>query len=360
MQEVGKMSIATKTQYWNSRMMGSNPTALTGTFNDVWSASGGGSASSDDWVITNGTYTITPDASDVSYTLVAAFRYTTAPNSGTVLMSLDNGTHKVEVKSTGNNNSLSLVGATTVTISDLDMTNVEENPVTLILRLTLQTGGEAKLYTHEIVNDYTGAIAYYGVTGASGSTRAVKWGNTTGSVKWASVYYSKFGAFTPEELLISDFAQDTLARMGLGIVQQLKSSTRLYLKTQVPDSSIVYGYDISSQMLNRIPVPSIHVLISELNSPNFESLGGAKITQEYDVRVFITVKGTNYEDAYRAGLNIMGEVFDELYTNTGLQGTTDSIVSYDAKLDSKMDDDETVCVHVLTMSYMRRIDMRHR
>ena len=354
------MSIATKTQYWNSRMMGSNPTALTGTFNDVWSASGGGSASSDDWVITNGTYTITPDASDVSYTLVAAFRYTTAPNSGTVLMSLDNGTHKVEVKSTGNNNSLSLVGATTVTISDLDMTNVEENPVTLILRLTLQTGGEAKLYTHEIVNDYTGAIAYYGVTGASGSTRAVKWGNTTGSVKWASVYYSKFGAFTPEELLISDFAQDTLARMGLGIVQQLKSSTRLYLKTQVPDSSIVYGYDISSQMLNRIPVPSIHVLISELNSPNFESLGGAKITQEYDVRVFITVKGTNYEDAYRAGLNIMGEVFDELYTNTGLQGTTDSIVSYDAKLDSKMDDDETVCVHVLTMSYMRRIDMRHR
>ena len=354
------MSIATKTQYWNSRMMGSNPTVLTGTFNDVWSASGGGSASSDDWVITNGTYTITPDASDVSYTLVAAFRYTTAPNSGTVLMSLDNGTHKVEVKSTGNNNSLSLVGASTVTISDLDMTNVEENPVTLILRLTLQTGGEAKLYTHEIVNDYTGAIAYYGVTGASGSTRAVKWGNTSGSVKWASVYYSKFGAFTPEELLISDFAQDTLARMGLGIVQQLKSSTRLYLKTQVPDSSIVYGYDISSQMLNRIPVPSIHVLISELNSPNFESLAGGKISQDYDVRIFITVKGTNYEDAYRAGLNIMGEVFDELYTNTGLQGTTDSIVSYDAKLDSKMDDDETVCVHVLTMSYMRRIDMRHR
>ena len=354
------MSIATKTQYWNSRMMGSNPTALTGTFNDVWSASGGGSASSDDWVITNGTYTITPDASDVSYTLVTAFRYTTAPNSGTVLMSLDNGTHKVEVKSTGNNNSLSLVGATTVTISDLDMTNVEENPVTLILRLTLETGGEAKLYTHEIVNDYTGAIAYYSVTGASGSTRAVKWGNTSGSVKWASVYYSKFGAFTPEELLISDFAQDTLARMGLGIVQQLKSSTRLYLKTQVPDSSIVYGYDISSQMLNRIPVPSIHVLISELNSPNFESLGGGKISQDYDVRIFITVKGTNYEDAYRAGLNIMGEVFDELYTNTGLQGTTDSIVSYDAKLDSKMDDDETVCVHVLTMSYMRRVDMRHR
>jgi hypothetical protein len=148
--------------------------------------------------------------------------------------------------------------------------------------------------------------------------------------------------------------------MGLGIVQQLKSSKRLYLKTQVPDSSIVYGYDISSQMLNRIPVPSIHVLLENLNSPEFETLGGGKITQMYDVKTFITVKGTNYEDAYRSGLNIMGEIFDELYTNTGVQGTTDSIVSYDGRLDSKLDDDETVCVHVLTLTYMRRIDMRHR
>ena len=42
----------------------------------------------------------------------------------------------------------------------------------------------------------------------------------------------------------------------------------------------------------------------------------------------------------------MGEVFDELYTQTGVQGTTDSMLQYDAQLDSKMDDDETVCVHV--------------
>ena len=113
-------------------------------------------------------------------------------------------------------------------------------------------------------------------------------------------------------------------------------------------------------MTNRISSPSIHVLISSLNSPNFESLGGAKITQNYDVQVFVTTRVTNYENAYRAGLNIMGEVFDELYTQTGVQGTTDSIISYDAQLDTKMDDDETVCVHTLTMTYMRRIDMRHR
>ena len=113
-------------------------------------------------------------------------------------------------------------------------------------------------------------------------------------------------------------------------------------------------------MTNRLPTPTIHVLISALNSPSFESLGGAKITQNYDVQIFVATRGTNYENAYRSGLNIMGEVFDELYTQTGVQGTTDSIIQYDAQLDSKMDDDETVCVHVLTMTYMRRIDMRHR
>ena len=151
-----------------------------------------------------------------------------------------------------------------------------------------------------------------------------------------------------------------MAGRGLGIVAQIKKADRPYLKTQVDDSSVVYGYDISSQMLNRVGTPSIHVLVEQLLSPEFESLGGSKITQNYDVKVFVSVRGTNYENAYRKGLNLMGEVFDELYTNTGVSGTTDSIISYSADLDTKMDDDEVVCVHVLTLTYMRRIDMRHR
>ena len=351
------MAVATKTEYWNSRMNGTDPSALTGTFNDTWSGSGG-SASGGNWVITNGTWSITPTTS--AYTLVACLEYTTAPDNGEVLMRLDNGTHRVEVQSTGTNTSLSLVGTSTVTISDLDLALDEEKPVALFLRLTLAADGSAKLYTHEIVNDDDANAVFSTVTGSSGSGKSVRWGNTTGSVKWASVYYSKFGAFDPKELLISDFAQDTLARMGIGIVDQIKNSARPYLKTQVDDSSVVYGYDISSQMLNRIGTPSIHVLVEQLISPEFESLGGSKITQNYDVKVFISVRGTNYENAYRKGLNIMGEVFDELYTNTGIQGTTDSIISYSADLDTKMDDDETICVHVLTLTYMRRIDMRHR
>tara|TARA_R100000700_G_C3179409_1_gene155818 strand:- start:2771 stop:3826 length:1056 start_codon:yes stop_codon:yes gene_type:complete len=351
------MAVATKTEYWNSRMNGTDPSALTGTFNDTWSGSGG-SASGGNWVITNGTWTITPTTN--AYTLVACLEYTTAPDNGEVLMRLDNGTHKVEVQSTGTNTSLSLVGTSTVTISDLDLALDEEKPVALFLRLTLASDGSAKLYTHEIINDDDANAVFSTVTGSSGSGKTVRWGNTTGSVKWASVYYSKFGAFSPEELLISDFAQDTLARMGIGIVDQIKNSPRPYLKTQVDDSSIVYGYDISSQMINRIGSPSIHVLVEQVDSPQFESLGGAKITQQYDVKVFISVKGTNYENAYRKSLNIMGEVFDELYVNTGVEGTTDSIIGFTADLDPKMDNDEVVCVHVLTLTYMRRIDMRHR
>ena len=351
------MAVATKTQYWNSRMNGTNPSSLSGTYNDDWSGSGG-SASGGFWVITNGTWTITPTTDD--YTLFACLEYTTAPDSGEVLMRLDNGTHRVEVQSTGTNSSVSLVGATTTTLTDLDLTMTEDKPVSLMLRLTLATDGSAKLYKHEIIEDDDANDAFISVTGSSGSGKAVRWGNTTGNVKWAAVYYCKFGAFTPEELLISDFAQDTLARMGLGIVAQIKNADRPYLKTQVDDSSVVYGYDISSQMLNRVGTPSIHVLVEQLTSPQFESLGGAKITQNYDVKVFVSVRGTNYENAYRKGLNLMGEVFDELYINTGVQGTTDSIISYAADLDTKMDDDEVVCVHVLTLTYMRRIDMRHR
>ena len=352
------MAIATKTQYWSSRMKGDDPTSLSGTFNDNFTlASGGGSASGGNWVITNGTYSIAPTGT--ANTLVAAFEYTSAPSDGTVLMKIDDGSKKVEVHATGDNTSLKLVGTTTVTITDLDLAKAEDNPTTLILRLTL-TGTDAKLYKHEIINDDDGTAVFASVTAANTSSTGVVWGNANGNVKWGAVYYSKFGAFAPDELLLSDFAQDTLARMGLGIVDQLRNSARPYLKTQVPDSSIIYGYDLSSEMTNRLHTPTIHVLISALNSPTFESLGGGKITQNYDVQIFITSRGTNYENSYRAGLNIMGEVFDELYTQTGVQGTTDSIIQYDAQLDSKMDDDETVCVHVLTMTYMRRIDMRHR
>ena len=352
------MAIATKTQYWSSRMRGGDPTSLSGSFNaDFTLASGSGSASGGDWVITNGTYSIAPTGT--ANTLVAVLEYTTAPDDDTVLMSIDDGSKRVEVRSTGNNTSLKLVGTTTVTISDLDLAKAEDNPTTLILRLTLD-GTDAKLYTHEIINDDDGTAVFASVTAANTSSTGVVWGNTSGSVKWGAVYYSKFGAFAPDELLLSDFAQDTLARMGIAIVNELKNSDRTYLKTQVDDGSIVYGYDLSMNRISRMSPPFIHVLVEGIESPTFDTLGGTKVRQEYDVRVLVTTRGTNYEDAYRSGLNIVGEVFDQLYTNTGVLATTDSIIAYNADLDVKLDDDDTVCTHQLTFTYQRLIDMRHR
>jgi len=78
------------------------------------------------------------------------------------------------------------------------------------------------------------------------------------------------------------------------------------------------------------------------------------------VLIYVTSRGTTYEDAYRQCLNIVGEVFDELYTTTGLNGTTDSLAEYDLELQAKLDDEVTICTHLLTLTYMRRINMRRR
>ena len=79
-----------------------------------------------------------------------------------------------------------------------------------------------------------------------------------------------------------------------------------------------------------------------------------------EAQAFLRIGDYNDTQGYRLGLNIMGEIFDELYTTTGLQASTDNLESYNMTLDSKMDDDETICVHQLNLSYRRRIKMTRR
>ena len=110
-------------------------------------------------------------------------------------------------------------------------------------------------------------------------------------------------------------------------------------------------------MINRVQPPSVHVLTQKLDSPEFLTLAGRRTDQRYNVIIYVTTRGTDYKNAYRLGMSIMGEVFDELYTKTGLEGGVDSLISYDATLDSKLDDDEIVCVHALTLTYMKKIRM---
>jgi len=347
------MAIATTSQYWASRMSGTDPTGIT---DGAWSGSSG-SASGDYWVTTNSTYTQIPTTS--AYTLLCGFQYTIAPDVDEILMKLDNGTHTASVKANGNA-SVKLVGATTVTFSNMDFGLTDDTSVVPTLRLTLDASGTAKLYRDEIINDDEGEQDYISVTGASGSSKLAQFGTTSGSVKWASVYLSNHGAFAPNELMRSDFAQDTHIRMALSIVQQLQNSTRFYLKTQVPSLSIIYGYDLSSDTLNKLTPPMIHVIMSRLESPEFNTLGGSTIEQNYGVDIYVTTRAINYENAHLLCMNIMGEVFDELYTNTGLSGTTDSLEAYIAELDYKTDNDDIVCTHRLTLTYRRRIKMTRR
>ena len=113
-------------------------------------------------------------------------------------------------------------------------------------------------------------------------------------------------------------------------------------------------------MVSRTEPPGIHVFIKKLDAPSFATLSATKTDQNYTAIIYIVTKGTDYKNAYRLGISIMGDVFDELYTKTGLDGGIDSLDSYDAELDNKLDPDEVVCVHILRLTYMKRIDMKRR
>lgn len=158
----------------------------------------------------------------------------------------------------------------------------------------------------------------------------------------------------------SPFVTDSLMRMAFSIRDLLRNSKRMYLKNFVDDSSIVYGYDVSSGMVSRLAPPTIHVILRELTSPEFDVVGGTRITQNYKIILFVTTRGTDYKNAYRMGMDIGGDAFDEIYTNTGLKGDTDSLINYTATFDTKMDDDEVVCIHRFEYEYMRRLNMLHR
>lgn len=362
------MSIATTTDFWTSRMNGGDPSDLTGYGQDnksftLTGSSLDGTASNNSWRITdaNGGQEWSQVPTTTAYTVVACIKYETTPADGTVLISLDNGTHKVEVQSAGDDETLRLVGTTSVTRGSLDIKQVAAfEPTPLVIRLTLDGEGNAKLYIREITEDDNGDNLFLSVVGSAGSSKKIEWGNTNGTVLWNNFYVTDMGAFSPDEMSTSSFVTDSLLRMGLSMVQILKDSDRLFLKNYVDNSSIVYGYDISSKMVTRISAPSIHLIIRQMDSPGFTTLGGSRIDQKFTVAIFVATRGTDYKNAYRAGLEIVGDIFDELYTTTGLKGTTDSLTDYLVQFDTKMDDDEVVCVHRMELTYMRRLNMHRR
>jgi len=113
-------------------------------------------------------------------------------------------------------------------------------------------------------------------------------------------------------------------------------------------------------MISRISAPSIHVLVKQLQATEIEALGGHRILTKSEAQLFIMTRGTNYKNAYRDCLSLTGDVFDEIMTNLGLDFNNDAILGFRLELDTKQDDDETVCVHQLTFDIIRRIHLQRR
>ncbi len=174
-----------------------------------------------------------------------------------------------------------------------------------------------------------------------------------------TVYISENGAFDPDEMSLSDYTTATLVQTAFGIINLLRDSKRLMLKSVVGSDAINYGYDVSSNMATRFN-PSIHVLMRRVDAPDGFALAGATAEYIFTVELYFVVKGTDYRSSYRLGMDLAGEALDEIYGHTGLKGSTDSLIGHDLRLDSRLDPDDTICIHTLSLRYMRRVDHTRR
>ena len=355
------MAIADTTEFWTSRMHGENPTSLTQPHHndDFTVASGSGAAEGDFWRITNGLYSAATFTTN-DLTALVSFRYNAIPADTTTLLTLRNASHKITIQSTGTGTSLRIVGATNVIISDLDLMLTEIDSTSTVIRVSLTSAGAATVYVYESMESEDGEDAFFTLTGATDSSgRLFQFGNTAGTVDWGTVYFTHHGAFSPDELSQSGLYQMVMNRLVMSIRDTLRNSKRMDLK-EVLDSSIVIGYDLSSDMMTRIRPPTVHIIPAAIGAPDFNTIGGSAVDNDLTVDIMVSTKGRDYRDAYRFGMRIIGDIFDELYTGTGLENTKDALRSYELILDARIDPDEQVCIHRLQLTYMRRERMLFR
>lgn len=359
------MAVSKTTDYWTSRMDGNDPTIPTGTQNQAFTGSAGASDGKN-WKINSSTgygyYTMGGATLSTDCTVWLALSYTNSadlPADGTVLAEIDNGDYQLQLQADGTAGGLKIVGATTVTFTGLDLIMADLEAIPTVMRLTLKTTGEANAYLFDIIENDIGDVLSKSLTGATGSAGKFDFGNDDGEVTWYSVYMTTMGAFTPDEMVTSNYQNVTLIQTAFGIIDVLKTASSYYLKNVVHPSAIVYGYDISSNMAVK-STPTIHVLIRRIDSPDMYALAGSSAEYFFQVELYIVTKGTDYINCYRQGMAIIGECLDELYSKTGLKGSTDSLIGHDARLDARLDPDDQVCCHVLNLRYMRRVDLSRR
>jgi len=346
------MSVAGRLVSWSHRLNGEDPANPIGQNQGSWNTTVAGAEDEDYWKVSAAGYN-TISTTNTGLTMIVSLKYDTTPVDGTKLASLGNGVGEIIVKSTGNTTSLKIsgAGATDVTISNLDLSKP------FFFRLTLN-GAVGRFYPFDMQETETGETLYNEVISTS-STTDVSFGCDDGSVLFGNVYYSSDGAFGTEELASSIWTTDLLVRNGYRIIEVLKNSKRMYLKTFVEDASIVYAYDLSPSVTARLQPPTIFVVVPSLNT-NIEALGGGVVYHDYTVEVFVVTRAADFRYAHRLCAEISGEVVEEIYSKTGQNDNTDAVADFSSNIDMKLEEDEVVCVNHHTFKFRRRSNYRKR
>lgn len=384
------MAISGQNDYWCSRIAGpTSPAEPNGNTNKAWGLHDGNLSSyslqdtayrilstsgrqGQQWGLGRASFgdgDILSTSSGDGWTIIIAFSLANEdPNTDTILRYESGEGTTAQVKIYPASGTIELrdgsLGSEDPTFTGVDLSMTDDYAVPVVLRMTVNESSapnKVRLYLNEVIEDDDGNAAYIETTPAGSGTAGIEsfiFGSTINDLDIYAVYVCEDGGYSPDEMDMSDFTSHSLMRTGMKVVEVLRNSRRLYLSNFVQSSGIFYGYDMSSgAMVNRTPAPTVHVMVQKADSPDFLTLAGTRTDQRYDVNVFVTTRGTNYENAYRMGATILGEVFDELYTNTGLDANVDSLISYNAVFDTKVDDDETICIHSLTLTYMKKIRM---
>ncbi len=346
------MTVAGHTIKWTHRLNGENPASPLGHNQGTWTSTVAGAVDEDFWKVSGAGYNKID--STAAQTIILSLKYDTTPVSGTLLASLDNGSKEILVKSTGDATSLSIEGAgvSAVVISDLDLTE------TFIFRLTLSSTGGV-FYPFDLEESESGGILTTSIASTSSTGTKSSFGCDNGVVLFGNVYYTDEGSFSTSEMAASIWTSDLLVRTGYRLIELLKASKRMYLKSFVEDASIVYANDLSPTTTSRLKPPTIFVSVPSLSS-NIESLGGGTVYHDFDVEVFVVTKSSDFRYAHRLCAEISGEVVEEIYSGSGQNDNTDAIVDFRSNIDMKVDEEEVICVNQHSFKFRRRVNYRMR
>jgi len=217
----------------------------------------------------------------------------------------------------------------------------------------------AKFYPFDLKETETGESLVYSTTSTTTSNPKNSFGCDNGNVLFGNFYFTDQGVFDTDELSPSLWTSNLLQQTGLRIVELLKDSKRLYLKTQVEPESIIYANDMSPATVSRYEPPCIYVQIPTART-DIESLGGGTVFHQYQAQVFVITKSSDYRFAHRMNAELSGEVVEEVYANSGESSNKDAIIDFNSEIDMRQDEDEIICVNAHTFVFKRRINYRER